>query len=266
MSDTCYSIRDLVGSVVFERTPKKEHRIGKVHAAIFHPKERKVIGLSIKRPDVALMFHRSEKVVPVNAFEVQGKHLIVDEKNFMSPKALAKQCNVTWDECLMWQGMPLLTEDETRVGYVGDVVFSLPDGVVTTLVVDKGGTHNALVGRVSISANEVKGFKFGVGERLNSADGNNVLQGAIIVSDEVLLANAEGGLAEKAGVASAKIANTVGNKIEKAKPTVSEATQRAGESVNKGAYALGKQLAQTKGMFASFKEEYNKARKGENEE
>ena len=266
MSDVCYSIRDLAGSAVFKRTAKKEHRIGKVHSAIFHPKERKVIGLSIKRPDVALMFHRSEKVIPINAFEVQGGHLVVDEKSFISPKALAKRCNVAWDECLIWQGMPLLTEDETRVGYVGDVVFSLPDGLVETLVIDKGSTHNALVGRVSISANEIKGFKFGVGERLNSVAGNSVLQGAIIVSDEVLFANAEGGLAEKAGATSAKIANTVGNKVEKAKPVVNEACEKAGEAVNKGAYALGKQLAQTKGMFSSFKEEYNKARKGNNEE
>ena len=69
----CYSTRDLTGSPVYERTPKKEHRIGKVHSAIFHPNERKVIGFTIKRPDVALMFHRSEKAMPVDAFEVQGK-------------------------------------------------------------------------------------------------------------------------------------------------------------------------------------------------
>lgn len=82
----CYSTRDLAGSLVYERTPKKEHRIGKVHSAIFHPNERKVIGFTIKRPDVALMFHRSEKAMPVDAFEVQGKNLVVDEKNLMSAK------------------------------------------------------------------------------------------------------------------------------------------------------------------------------------
>ncbi len=266
MSGVCYSIRDLVGLAVFEKTKNKEHRIGKVHSAIFHPKERKVIGFSIKRPDIALMFHRSEKAISVNAFEIKEKHLVVDEKNIMSPRALAKQGSVSWDECLIWQGMPLLTEDETRVGYVGDVIFSLPDGLVTKLVIDKGGTHNALIGRASILASEIKGFKFGVGENLNFSAGSNVLQGAIIVSNEALLADAEGGLAEKAGAASAKIANTVSNSVEKAKPVVNEAAQKAGEAVNKGAYALGKQLAQTKGMFTSFKEEYNKARKGENEE
>ena len=35
--------------------------------------------------------------------------------------------------------------------------------------------------------------------------------------------------------------------------------------MNKGAYATGKQIAATKGMFSGFKEEYDKAR-GTNEE
>lgn len=262
----CYSTRDLTGSPVYERTPKKEHRIGKVHSAIFHPNERKVIGFTIKRPDVALMFHRSEKAMPVDAFEVQGKNLVVDEKNLMSGKALAKRFNVSWDECLMWQGMPLLTEEGERCGYVGEVIFSTEDGSVKTLSIDKGGTHNVLIGRTSISADEVKGFKLGVGEKLNSVSEDDFLQGAIIVSNEALLAEAEGGLAEKAGSASAKVANTVNKKVEKAKPAVNEATQKVGEAVNKGAYALGERLAQTKGMFSSFKEEYNKARKGSDEE
>lgn len=266
MSDVCYSVHDLAGSVVFERTAKKEHRIGKVHAAIFHPKERKVIGFTIKRPDRAMMFHRSDKVMPVDAFEVQEKHLVVDEKNLMSGRLLAKRFNVKWDECLIWQGMPLLTEGGVRCGYVGDVVFSVADGVVKTLFIDKGGTHNVLIGRASISADEVIGFRLGVGEKLNSVSEDDFLCGAIIVRDDVLQVEAEGGLAEKAGRVSAKVADTVGEKVNKAKPVVQEATQKAEEAVNRGAYALGERLAQTKGMFSSFKEEYNKARRSDDEE
>ena len=41
---------------------------------------------------------------------------------------------------------------------------------------------------------------------------------------------------------------------------VSEAAKKTGEVVNKGAYATGKQIAATKGMFSGFKEEYDKAR------
>ena len=50
---------------------------------------------------------------------------------------------------------------------------------------------------------------------------------------------------------------------EKAKPKVQEAAQAAGAAVNDGAYAVGKQVAASKGMFSSFKEEYDKARRGD---
>ena len=40
-------------------------------------------------------------------------------------------------------------------------------------------------------------------------------------------------------------------------------THAAGEAINEGAYAVGQQVAASKGMFASFKEEYEKARFGE---
>lgn len=266
MGNTYYSVRDLVGCPVFVETSKKQRRIGKIHSAIFHPSERKIIGFTIKRPDIALMFHRSEKVMPVNAFAVQGGHVVIEEKDLISGRVLAKQFKVSWDECLVWQGMPLYTEEGQKCGYVGDVIFSRDDGSVTTLTIDKGSTHNLLIGQTSISAEDVKGFRTGVGEKLNTVDEGNFLQGALIVGPNVLSAQAQGGLAEKAGNASAKVTNTVSKKVEKAKPIVNEATHKAGEAVNKGAYALGERLAQTKGMFSSFKEEYNKARKGSDEE
>ena len=42
-----------------------------------------------------------------------------------------------------------------------------------------------------------------------------------------------------------------------------EVTHVAGEAINEGAYAVGKQVAASKGMFSSFKEEYDKARRGD---
>ena len=39
-----------------------------------------------------------------------------------------------------------------------------------------------------------------------------------------------------------------------------EAVQKAGDAANKGVEALGKRVGETKGAFAGFKEEYQKAR------
>ena len=89
---------------------------------------------------------------------------------------------------------------------------------------------------------------------------DEVTLGAILVSDEVKALATEGGVAEKAGAATAVAVDKVRTTVDKAKPVASEMARKTGEVVNKGAYATGKQIAATKGMFSSFKEEYNKAR------
>lgn len=80
----------------------------------------------------------------------------------------------------------------------------------------------------------------------------------------------EGGLAEKAGTASAvvgdKASRAAASVSDKVKPAATEAAHKAGEAVNDGAYKLGVQLSKTKGMFSNFKEEYRRARNGEDSE
>ena len=48
--------------------------------------------------------------------------------------------------------------------------------------------------------------------------------------------------------------------VDKVKPVVSEAAEKTGEVINKGAFATGKQISKTKTMFSDFKSEYDKAR------
>ena len=168
----------------------------------------------------------------------------------------------------MWQGLPLMTEAGDRCGFVGDVRFASADGAVKVVSVDRGKTADILLGYTDIPASLVKGFKLGVGDRLNNEDGED--RGAIIVSPEVLAMAPEGGLAEKAGSASAvvndKASRAAANVSAKVKPAAAEAAHKAGEAMNDGAYKLGVQLSKTKGMFSNFKEEYRRARNGEDSE
>ena len=170
----------------------------------------------------------------------------------------------------MWQGLPLMTEAGDRCGFVGDVRFASADGAVKVVSVDRGKTADILLGYTDIPASLVKGFKLGVGDRLNNEDGEDFLRGAIIVSPEVLDMAPEGGLAEKAGSASAvvndKASRAAANVSAKVKPAAAEAAHKAGEAMNDGAYKLGVQLSKTKGMFSNFKEEYRRARNGEDSE
>ena len=56
-----------------------------------------------------------------------------------------------------------------------------------------------------------------------------------------------------------EIEKAVSAKTEKARPDVEEAAKRAGEAVESGTFAVGKQLGKASGMFAAFKEEFEKA-------
>ena len=112
---------------------------------------------------------------------------------------------------------------------------------------------------------EKKPHKRGMGAALanmgaEGMEGEEVQLGAMLVSPQVANLNSEGGVAEKAGAATAVAVDKVHTTVDKAKPVVSKAAAATGEAVNKGAYATGKQIAATKGMFSGFKEEYDKAR------
>ena len=272
MKKSEYLISELLGVPVYEpgKKGKPSKRVGKVRHFVFHPKARRVVGFTVKRPDIALMAHRSDLFVALDGFEIVEGHILIDPKSSSVGKAACKQLGISWDECIMWQGLPLMTEAGDRCGFVGDVRFASADGAVKVVSVDRGKTADILLGYTDIPASLVKGFKLGVGDRLNNEDGEDFLRGAIIVSPEVLEMVPEGGLAEKAGSASAvvndKASRAAANVSAKVKPAAAEAAHKAGEAMNDGAYKLGVQLSKTKGMFSNFKEEYRRARNGEDSE
>ncbi|MGN0301625.1 MAG: PRC-barrel domain-containing protein [Anaerotardibacter sp.] len=275
MKKDTYLTSELAGVKVYDAR-KPDKKIGKVHSFVFHPKKRYVVGFTVKRPDVALMFHRSDVFVAYDAFDVVDGNILISDDSNATGKAACKRLGVSWDECIIWQGLPLMTEGGKSCGYVGSVRFNTADGKVVSCLVDNGLAKDAVLGMTELPAECILGFRFGVGERLRNAQSDTDFQGAMIVSDDALSYETVGGLAEKAGVGYAKAshkASQVAEKVkpvadsvgEKAKPALSQAAEKTEEVVNKGAFALGAQLGKTSGMFASFKEEYKKARYGEDD-
>lgn len=255
-----YTISELRGVPVYD-AQKPTKRIGKIHSFIFHPHQRKVVGFTVKRPDLALMMHRPELFVAFDGFDVEEGVVRISEDKTSTGKAACKRLGVSWDECIMWQGLPLITEDGQRCGRVGDVVFRTDDGSVVSLRIDRGASAELLLGTAEVPAHCIKGFSFGVGDALCCTnESEEEVCGAIIVSSEVLSFDTEGGLASKAGAATAVAGNKASKVLEKAKPVASDVAHKTGDAVNKGAYAVGLQVSKTKGMFASFKEEYRRAR------
>ncbi|WP_288072592.1 PRC-barrel domain-containing protein [Adlercreutzia caecimuris] len=260
---------ELVGKRVLrdKSTPKKPEavgRLGKVRHCVFHPNQRRFVGFIVKRPDLLWMFRRKDVFVAYNGYDVIDGRIVVLQKPEATDKGACRALGVDYDDCVLWADLPVISEDGTVYGIVGDVSFDPKTGEVRSLTVSQGATANALLGVKEIPGSMIRGFKRGIGTAFavnGAADEENPVLGAILVGDEVAELAAEGGLAAKAGEATAVVADRARETVEAVKPAVSGATKAAGKAVNAGAYATGRQIKRASGMFSAFKEEYDKARK-----
>lgn len=259
------STKDLTGKKVWVGRPQKGDpdavkKMGRVRACVFHPTSKRCVGFLVKRPDVALMFHRADLFVAVNGYDVVDGFVVVRDDPAATDRGACKALGIDLDDCVLWVGLPAMCEDGTDFGTIDNVWFHPGTGDVDALEVSRGATANTLLGKRRVPAADIRGFRRGMGTQLYVADdGDERALGAIVVSDAVKDADVQGGVAEKAGAATAVAADKAKRAAEKAKPKVKEASAVAGKAVEKGVYATGRQIGRTKGMFSSFKNEFNKA-------
>jgi sporulation protein YlmC with PRC-barrel domain len=247
---------------------KGTKRIGKVKTCVFHPREKRCIGFIVKRPDAAMMFHRKDIFVPLDGYDFANGRIVIHPDAEISGEAYCKKHGIDWDRCILWSGMPMISENGEELGYVGNMTFDVETGELISVVASNGATAKYLLGTLEVPASYVKGFRTGIGAEL-SIGGNaggeeeEVFHGAILVSDDVWELEPEGGWAESAGEAVAKAKARAKDAAASVKPHTDAAVAAAGEAINKGAYATGKQIAASKGMFSAFKDEFQKGRAGE---
>ena len=244
--------------------PKK---FGRVHNLVFSPDSRRVVGMMVKRPDIAGMVKQKDRFVPLDAMEVcEGGVLCRGEKADFDDAA-CKRLGLDLDSCIVWEGADVLTESGKKLGYVMDARFDMTTGEVDCFCAQEGSTASALVGTFDIPAAWVCGWR----------------AGRMIVSDDASTLELSGGLAGRAGegYAAAK---------ESAKRTAAKVDEKASAAVDKGSHALGgaigrakvagkrmakengvpssgkevgravsKQLGKTKGMFSGFMREFKDA-------
>ena len=198
---------EIVGKRVLldKSTPKKPEavkRLGKVRHCVFHPTQRRFVGFIVKRPDLLWMFRRKDVFVAYNGYDVVDGRIVVSQAPEATGKGACKAMGVNYDDCVLWAGLPVIGEDGTVYGTVGDVSFDPKTGEVRSLTVTQGATANALLGVREIPGHLIRGFKRGIGTALSvngQDEGEEPILGAILVSDEVAELAVEGGLAAKAG-------------------------------------------------------------------
>lgn len=274
------STKDFIGLKVVNASKGK--KVGKVRNAVFHPSERRCLGFIVKRPDAALMFHRKDLFVSLDGFHLaDGEMVVHDNDPTATDRGAIKALGVNWEKCVIWVGMPLMTKSGEFLGYVNAVSFDQLTGEVESVTAEGGAASDALLGKRVVPGSLVKGFRMGQGMSLApvgqaGASEEEMPKGAIMVADEALEIVSEGGAAAAAGKATAiathkakktvvRAKKVVDDKTEKARPTAEKAAKKAGEAVEAGSFAVGKQLGKATGMFAAFKEEYDKAAHGEDE-
>ncbi|WP_165047227.1 MULTISPECIES: PRC-barrel domain protein [unclassified Adlercreutzia] len=267
MTQRLICTKDLVGMRVWIEKPKKKDpdaakRMGKVRACVFHPQEKRCVGFIVKRPDLALMFRRKDLFVAYNGYELLDGAILVHDDPSATDKGACNALGVDWDECVLWVGLPVMCQDGTAFGLVGSITYDADTGAIVTLDVTQGATANALLGMRHVPASLIRGFRYGMGAELSVSDqeaGEDVVRGAILVDDAVKDLPVEGGLAEKAGEATAVAGDKARAAVDAAKPKIDEAKAAAGEAATKGAYATGRQLKRATHMFSDFKDEFARA-------
>ena len=187
------TINEIVGKRVLldKSTPKKPEavkRLGKVRHCVFHPTQRRFVGFIVKRPDLLWMFRRKDVFVAYNGYDVVDGRIVVSQAPEATGKGACKAMGVNYDDCVLWAGLPVMGEDGTAYGTVGDVSFDPKTGEVRSLTVTQGATANALLGVREIPGHLIRGFKRGIGTALSvngQDEGEEPILGAILVSDEV---------------------------------------------------------------------------------
>ena len=242
-------VSDVSGTAVF--APKRGgkaasgtfSRLGRVHMAVFTPKGERVVGLLVKRPDIVGMVKRPDVFVAIDALQPCDGGLMVTRPDDGYDDEARKRLGLDWDRCVLWAGMDACTSEGKVLGYVNDAEFKVQDGRVLCFCISEGSMAQSLVGAVEVPPSMVRGYK----------------NGYMVLEPEASKLSLSGGLAAKAGegYAMAKIRGR--EAAAKARAEGAKAAEAAGDAIDKGSRALGKQIGRTKGMFGAFIDEYKKA-------
>ena len=219
-------------------------RLGKIKHAVFHPTEPRLVGFIVHKHDTAAMIAHPDKFLAYDSFKVADGRLhaslVPDALDERAYKRLGLDC----DKCVVWKGMPLVSSDGAELGRVEDVEYDERTGEVHRIITSDGALASFLVGNYNHGCMGYKGYK----------------DGKLIIDSEADTNNATGGVAAAAGEAVGKMKYKLKQKKPEADDKMKNVAKKADDVIQDGAFALGKQLGKTKGMFKAFKEEYDKER------
>lgn len=203
--------------------PRHRRKIGKIYKTVFSPDGLRVVGFIVRRPDLLWMFKRPERFLALDALDVQDGLIVPSRGADSWDDRAIKRMDVDYDTCIIWEGIQVKTSDGANLGHVSEISFDEKTGDLNSLYLDDGGAARALIGAVEIPAELMVGYK----------------KGMLVVKPEAADLLPSGGLAAKAGEATAKIG-------QEAREGAAKAGQAASKAVDAGTYGIGKALGSMK--------------------
>ena len=184
----------LVGSRVYVRgkqtkkqkkndQPADPKKIGKVHNLVFSADSRVVVGVMLKRPDIAGMVKQDDRFIPLDALKFVDAGVICRGEKGDFDKDACKRLSLDLDHCIIWGGTDVYCESGKFLGYVMDASVDVETGEVDCFCAQEGSTASSLVGTFDIPAAWVVRYD----------------RGRMIVKDQAAKIELSGGLAGKAG-------------------------------------------------------------------
>lgn len=199
-------------------TGRDGRALGTVSAVLFHITEPRVVGVQVTPPPVAGIVARQVRYAVLGLVTIQGETLRLSVASLPSDVAGERIMQASWDDTVIWHGMPVRTAEGTPVGVVADAVFDPSTGVVSSLAISSGAVGDAAIGRFEVAGDEVRGF-----------DGE-----AVVVSPAYADLNASGGAARAAAAGAAAVAVHGSRAALKGLKAAGRAAGRVGRSFESG--------------------------------
>ncbi len=228
-------ISKLSGARVFKEGSNRS--VGKIHYAIFHPSEPRVVGFAIRRMDIALMKKRQDLFLARDSMSFDGQFVWASTEADAWGNKACKRLEINLDNCVVWESMPAVTETGEQLGIVNDVGFDPTTGMVLSVTTSDGALSRFLIGDVEHSAGSFLGF-----------------------SGTALVFRASASTDLSFGGAAAKAGEFVGKTSSSIKHKLAPDEEDGKGLLDKGAYGFGKAIARTRNMFVDFKTEYDQHR------
>ena len=252
-------------------------KYGRVRAVVFHPTKPLVVGYVIKRPDALLMVKRRDRFVAFDRIRQVEGGICADERDDTWDSAACKRLGIDYEKCVIWENMPVRTDRGRELGTVSSITFDEGTQLVDHIDISANAVDKAILGSADIPVSCIQGYR----------------DGAIVVDEASAETEEAGGAAAQAGVAWAKTKHAAETATKKAGDAINDGAYKAGEligsvrekaskaaeeheakkdaakkrgeytGVDKAANLFGQQLGKASGMFKEFKEELDKASRGE---